>query len=241
MQLRKCQGSRPQITFTSDFHELVQGDLVPGPCVLRYDPLRLVTLGDAATEHHHIRAYVRFHPGGVEWQGSMDLPSGLPLADLADPTGQGFMLSTNFTIPENCDELEVWFSCTHDDGQTHWDSDLGKNHWLRFGLADLTLKRAEVKAAKKKTDVTDTLDFELATRAKIETVKVRWRQTNAPHAQRVVTPMICNASTATAKTWTAPVGGIPVPKGAVVAFDVVYTVGGRTFTDDNQGNWYIAD
>ncbi|MEN9841740.1 MAG: hypothetical protein RL376_1540, partial [Verrucomicrobiota bacterium] len=218
MQLRQNRGARPQITFTSDFDELVQGDLVPGPCVLRYDPLRLVTLGDAATERHHIRAYVRFHPGGVIWEGLMELPSGLPLADLADPTGRGFMLSTSFTIPADCDELEVWFSCTHDDGQTHWDSDHGKNHWLRFGLADLKLTRAEVKPAKKKTDATDTLEFEFTAKSKVDSVEVRWRQTNAPHSPRIVTPLVSSAATATAKgnTWTSPLGGIPVPKGAVI-------------------------
>lgn len=240
MQLRQNKGSRPQITFTSDFHELVQGDLVPGPCVLRYDPLRLVTIGDAATENHHIRAYVRFHPVGVEWQGTMELPEGLPLADLADATGQGFMLTTTFDIPEGCDELEVWFSCTHDDGQTHWDSDHGKNHWLRFGLADLALKSAKVKAAKKKTAAQDALEFEFATKAEVASVNVRWRLTNRPQAPRVVTPLV-SASTATGKTWSAPEGGIPVPKGAVVAFDVVYRIDGRDFTDDNQGRWYIAD
>ena len=241
MQLRQNKGSRPQITFTSDFHELVQGDLVPGPCVLRYDPLRLVTIGDAATENHHIRAYVRFHPVGVEWQGTLDLPAGLPLADLADATGQGFMLTTTFDIPEGCDELEVWFSCTHDDGQTHWDSDMGKNHWLRFGLSDLALKSAKVKAAKKKTAAQDALEFEFTTKAKVESVNVRWRLTNRPQAPRVVTPLVCASAAATGKTWSAPEGGIPVPKGAVIAFDVVYRVDGRDFTDDNQGRWYIAD
>ena len=241
MQLRQNKGCRPQITFTSDFHELVQGDLVPGPCLLRYDPLRLVTLGDAATEHHHIRAYVRFHPVGVEWQGVMDLPAGLPLADLTDVTGDGFMLTTTFTIPPGCDELEVWFSCTHDDGQTHWDSDMGKNHWLRFGLADLSLKTAKIKAAKKKTAAQDALEFEFATKPKVESVNVRWRLTNAPKAPRVVTPLVCAAETPAGKTWTAPAGGIPVPKGAVVAFDVVYNVEGHAYTDDNQGRWYIAD
>ena len=241
MQLRQNHGSRPQITFTSDFHELVQGDLVAGPCVLRYDPLRLVTLGDAATEHHNIRASVRFHPVGGEWQGTLDLPAGLPLADMADATGQGFMLSTTFNIPAGCDELEVWFSCTHDDGQTHWDSDLGKNFWLRFGLADLVLKTAKIKTAKKKTSAQDSLEFEFATKAKVESVNVRWRLTNYPHTPRVVSALVCDASTATGKTWTSPEGGIPVPKGGVVAFDVVYRVEGRDFTDDNQGRWYIAD
>jgi hypothetical protein len=241
MQLRQNKGSRPQITFTSDFHELVQGDLVPGPCLLRYDPLRLVTLGDAANEHHHIRAFVRFHPVGAEWQGTMDLPAGLPLGDLADITGNGFMLTSTFEIPVGCDELEIWFSCSHDDGQTHWDSDLGKNHWLRFGLADLALKTAKVKPAKKKTTPQDSLEFEFTTKPKVESVKVRWRLTNAPKAPRVITPLDCAADTSGGKTWSAPAGGIPVPKGAVVAFDVVYQVGDHAFTDDNQGRWYIAD
>jgi hypothetical protein len=241
MQLRQNAGARPQITFTSDFHELVQGDLVPGPCILRYDPLRLVTLGDAATEHHHIRAHVRFHPVGVEWQRLLELPAGLPLADLADATGQGFMLTTTFDIPVGCDALEVWFSCTHDDGQTHWDSDHGKNHWLRFGLADLAIKTAKVKPAVKKSAPRDALEFEFATRPAVDSVNVRWCLANSPKAPRVVTSLICADATPTGKTWTAPAGGIPVPKGAVVSFDVVYNVDGRDYTDDNQGRWYIAD
>ena len=241
MQLRQNKGSRPQITFTSDFHELVQGDLVPGPCVLRYDPLRLIELGDAAEETHHIRAYVRFHPLGSEWQGLMELPAGLPLADLADPTGDGYMLTATFTIPEGCDELEVWFSCTHDDGHTHWDSDFGKNHWLRFGLADLSIKAAKVKTATKKSAAQDSLDFELVTKSKVEAVKVRWRVTSAPHSPRQITPLVVDAEAASGKTWVSPDGGIPVPKGATIAYDVVYQVGGRSFTDDNQGRWYIAD
>jgi hypothetical protein len=241
MQLRQNKGARPQITFTSDFHELVQGDLVPGPCVLRYDPLRLVSLGDAAQEGHHIRAYVRFHPGGAEWQGVLELPAGLPLADLADPTGQGIMLTTTFEIPESADELEVWFSCTHDDGQTHWDSDFGKNHWLRFGLADLSIKSAKVKSAKKKNAAQDTLEFEISTKAKIEAVNVRWRITSIPAFPRQVTPLVATATSQASKTWSSPAGGIPLPKGATVAFDIVYQVEGHAYTDDNQGRWYIAD
>jgi hypothetical protein len=241
MQLRQNAGARPQITFTSDFHELVHGDLLPGPCVLRYDPLRLVTLGDASTETHHIRVYVRFHPGGAEWQGLMMLPSGLPLADLADPTGQGLMLSTTFDLPSGCDALEVWFSCTHEDGQTHWDSDHGKNHWLRFGLFDIDLKAAKVVASDKKSDAQDRLEFELLTLSKVESVSIRWRITNAKDCMRIVSHLVGAGTVSGKTTWTTPDGGIPVPKGAVIAFDVVYQIAGQTYTDDNQGRWYIAD
>lgn len=241
MQLRHNAGSRPQITFTSDFHELVQGDLVPGPCLLRYDPLRLLELGDAQNNQHNIRAYVRFHPVGIEWQGVMALPAGIPLAEQADITGQGFMLTTQLNIPEGCDELEVWFSCSHDGGEIHWDSDHGKNHWLRFGLADLKLKTAKIKTSSKKALPQDALCFEFAAKPCVESVSVRWRITNAPNTTRVVTPLEHQSTTKTQAIWATPTEGIAVPKGAVVAFDITYTVRGRTFTDDNQGRWYIAD
>lgn len=241
MQLRHNAGSRPQITFTSDFHELVQGDLVPGPCLLRYDPLRLVNLGEAKNSHHNIRAYVRFHPVGVEWQGVMALPAGIPLAEQADITGQGFMLNTQLNIPEGCDELEVWFSCSHDGGETHWDSDHGKNHWLRFGLADLTLTTAIIKSDAKNAALQDALHFEFTAKPKVESVSVRWRITNAPGSPRVTTALEHQSTTKTQAIWATPATGIAVPKGSVVAFDVTYTVKGRTFTDDNQGRWYIAD
>ncbi len=239
--LRANQGARPQITFTSDFHELVTGDLVPGPCSLRYDPLRLIALGDAAGETHHIRAYVRFHPSRAEWQGAMELPAGLPLADLADPTGQGYMLATTFDIPEGTDELEVWFSCTHEDGHTHWDSDFGKNHWLRFGLADLAIQSVKVSPAKAKGAAQDTLLVDLVTKPKIDSVSLRWRITSQPGAPRQITPLVVASLTDAGKNWSAPAGGIPVPRGATIAYDLVYTVEGRTHTDDNQGRWYIAD
>lgn len=235
MQLRHNVGSRPQITFTSDFHELVQGDLVPGPCLLRYDPLRLVALNEPE-DHHNIRAFVRFHPTGVEWQGVMSLPAGTPLADQADICGQGFMLTAPLTIPSDCDAIEAWFSCSHPDGETHWDSDHGKNHWLRFGLADLTIKSATVAAAKKNA-VQDTFKVEVTTKPCIESVDIRWRQTKSPQAPRIKTPLKAN----TDGSWSTPKEGIPVAKNSVIAFDIIYTVAGRTFTDDNQGRWYIAD
>lgn len=241
MHLRYNKGCSPQITFTSDYHELVHGDLIPGPCLLRYDPLRVVCLEAAACAAHQIRGHVRFHPGGVEWQGLMHLPAGLPLADLADSTGRGFMLSTTFDIPEDCDELEIWFSCTHVDGHTEWDSNFGKNFWLRFGLADLHIQSAVVSAARDPLAAKDTFTLACRTKANVEAMNVRWRVTNAPTLPRVTTPLVISSTTQAGRIWSSPEGSIPVPKGATVAFDLVYKVGGRDFTDDNQGRWYIAD
>ena len=42
------QGYKPKLIFTSDFHELVNGDLIPGPCLLRYDPHRVVPSDEIA-------------------------------------------------------------------------------------------------------------------------------------------------------------------------------------------------
>jgi hypothetical protein len=238
--VRANRGSRPQITFTSDFHELVTGDLVPGPCTLRYDPLRLVTLGDAAQEAHHVRAHIRFHPLRTEWQGLLELPAGLPLADLADTTGQGFMLNTTFTLPEGCDELEVWFSCTQETGETHWDSDYGQNHWLRFGLSDLALDSAKIVPSKTKKSPQDSFEITLTTHPRVEDVKVRWRLTTSSAFPRQISPLVVRGESADRRTWSAPSGGIPVPTGATLAFDLVYTVAGRPHTDDNQGRWYLA-
>jgi Family of unknown function (DUF6209) len=240
MLRRQNSGSRPQLTFTSDFHELVQGDLVPGPCLLRYDPLRLVDLGDASNADHVIRAYVRFHPQGSEWQGRMELPAGLPLAEMADASGQGLMLTTTFDIPEGCDELEVWFSCTHPSGESHWDSDYGKNHWLRFGLADIAIEAARVVPPPAGSQAQDRLTFKLSSSPSVDAVSVRWRLTATPSFPRQTTELVAGGLAAGRRTWEAP-GGVPVPHRATVAFDVVYRVRDREFTDDNQGRWYIAD
>lgn len=235
---RQSTGARPQITFTSDFHELVQGDLLPGPCVIRYDPLRLIELGDAANETHTIRAFVRFHPQGTTWDGPMTLPAGLPLAEMADIGGQGIMLETSFTLPAGCDELEVWFSCTHEDGVTHWDSDFGKNHWLRFGLKDITVEAAVVRD---ESDAQDAFESAFTTGGAVDSLAIRWRVTNIAGIPRAVTQLTAALLSDGRKRWIPEGGFLLVPKDATIAFDLVYTVGGREHTDDNQGRWYVAD
>ena len=238
MLLRANQGRRPQITFTSDFHELVEGDLIAGPCVLRYDPLRLVS-AETYPHDHHVSAHVRFHPNLGSWDGVMTLPAGVPLAVLADPAGQGFMLETVFTIPNGCQELEAWFSCTHDDGTVHWDSKMGRNYWLRFPLKDLEIRRA---ANVKKTGTGhDALELEIGSAAATERVDVRWRFTHPAGVPRKTTTLVAHSDREGRKIWNTPPGGIPIAEGATVVFDVVYTIGGHQFTDDNQGNWYLVE
>ncbi len=241
MKPRQNQGVRPEITFTSDFHELVLGDLLAGPCLLHYDPLRLVKLGDDAQGGRTIKAFARFHPGQGNWEGQLWLPAGLPLAAMADPCGQGLMLETTLEIPPGCDELEIWFSCTHGDGRTHWDSDFGRNHWIRFGLADLAIQSARVVPETGGGGLSSGLKVECSSVAKVEAVSLRWRLPSSKDSGRQITPLQPGGAGGLAKTWQTPAGGLPVPAGATVVFDLVYWVGGRAYTDDNQGRWYIAD
>ncbi len=145
MLKRRGKGQRPQIIFTSDFHELVRGDLMPGQCVLRYDPHRIVPPEEIVglpQSQRPITGHLRFHPGGQVWEGEMRFAPGSRLVADNDPTGQGTMLEIEFHLPPGCDELECWFSYAGGSGKTLWDSDLGSNFWLRFPTHDLQITTA---------------------------------------------------------------------------------------------------
>jgi len=235
MVLRYSVNRRPQLTFTADFHELVQGDLIAGPCVLRYDPLRIVKMRNI-NPPSEIHAHVRFHPSGALWQGKLLLPSNARLQDMADPAGQGVMLDTTFDLPADCEELEVWFCVPQPGGAPSWDSNDGKNFWLRFALHDLQVSRAKV--AQVAGQPQDSLDLEVGSVPEVDAITVRWRLPSATDEPRRETALAATASAP--KKWTPPTP-ILVPQAATVVFDLVYYVGGRKFTDDNQGRWYLAD
>ncbi|MFD0892868.1 hypothetical protein KBB96_15710 [Luteolibacter ambystomatis] len=242
MKPRQSKGRRPQITFTQDGHELVQGDLIPGPCVLRYDPLRLISADEADDDKHEIHAHLRFHPSGQTWEGTLAVPQDAPLAEMASPTGQGYMLETKFELPVGTDEIEAWFSCAHDDGQTHWDSDDNKNHWLRFALHDIIEVKATVKEPDKANPAQSKLELDIVTIPQVTAVTARHTLPSFPDRPRVEMQLVpIDGAKDGNKRWGAPPEGIPVPVAAAVAFDLVYTVGDRKFTDDNQGRWYLAD
>ena len=241
MTLRQNQGLRPQITFTADFHELVQGDLVPGPCVLRYDPLRIITPDEADDHDHEIRAHLRFHPSGQTWEDTLLLQDGAPLADLANARGQNFVLRSTFEIPAGTDEIEAWFSCTHEDGYTHWDSNGGRNHWLRFSLHDVKEQHAVVRPPDARNLAQASLELDVTTVPQVHTLTLRWRLPAFPERPRFETPLVVTSETAEGKKWSSPAEGIFVPVGAVVAYDLVYSIGDRKFTDDNQGRWYLSE
>lgn len=212
--------------------------LIAGTCVLRYDPVRIVkemNLNPAS----EIRAHVRFHPSGGLWEGQLRLPPNAHLKDMADPAGQGVMLETTFDLPADCDELEVWFCAQAPGGGSCWDSNHGKNFWLRFALHDLQVSRAEVRPVAGQPQ--DAFELEVGSVLAVEAITVRWRLPSVPGEPRRETVLRQRADRLkNQKTWT-PTAAMLVPHAAAVVFDLVYSVRARKFTDDNQGRWYLAD
>jgi hypothetical protein len=242
MLTRRSAGRRPQLTFTADFHELVQGDHRPGPCVLRYDPWRIVPPAEIDAlprSGRPVTAHINFHPGGGSWQGDLWLPPGLAVPHEADPAAQSAVMKGEFSLEERCEELEVWFSHTNAAGQQLWDSRMGQNYWLRFPTHDLKLRRAAL-AADPGGSV-DRLHVEVESVPIVEAIELRWRLTHPSGSPRKSFVLSAAAEPHGGKLWTAAPDGVPIPVGATLVFDLVYTVGGRTFTDDNEGTWYLPD
>jgi hypothetical protein len=105
----------------------------------------------------------------------------------------------------------------------------------------LDIKQAKVQRAAEPLGSLDALVLEVASQPSVERINLRWRQANLPGFHRQESDLVCGSNQGSQKVWSSPPEGIPVPKKATVVFDLVYYVGGRKFTDDNQGRWYIAD
>lgn len=237
---RRGQGYKPKLTFTSDFHELVNGDLIPGLCLLRYDPLRSVPMNEIAglsNNQRPITAHIRFHPSGQLWEKALRFPRASRLIVDEDPTGQGTMLETEFSLPKDCQELECWFSYFDDLGEPKWDSAMGANYWIRFPTFDLELVNAEIVA--RKGQALDLFKLAVESVLAVEAIDVRWRYTNAisdaRYQQRLTVTLRGDR-----KSWSLSNGGVSVSSDSPLAFDLVYRADGHTFTDDNQGTWYIV-
>lgn len=240
MLKRRGQGQRPQIVFTSDFHELVRGDLLAGPCVLRYDPHRIVPADEIPSlpaTQKPITAQVRLHPGGELWAGAMRFEPASRLIVDQDPTGQGTMLEIECPMREGRDELECWFSYSDNAGQPLWDTSWGRNFWMRFPTHDLNFRSAQIIA--QSDQPFDHLKLEVESIPSVDAMSVRWRYTNAVNDDRQERPL--SAEVVGGKTlWTLSAENANTASNTPLAFDLVYHVGGHTFTDDNQGTWYIV-
>jgi hypothetical protein len=237
---RRGLGYKPKLTFTSDFHELLNGDLIPGPCLLRYDPLRIVPRDEISalpSTQRPITAHVRLHPSGELWEKNMRFRPAPRLVLDEDPTGEGTMLLAEFPLPKDCQELECWFSYLDNQGGEKWDSAMGANFWIRFPTHDLPIVEAKIVA--RDTQALDLFKLEVESLPAVETIGVRWRYTTAINDARYERPMAVTILGGR-KSWSLHGDGAPVSSNTPLAFDLVYRADGHTFTDDNQGTWYIV-
>jgi len=240
MLKRSGGGQWPKIVFTSDFHELVRGDLMAGACVLRYDPYRVVPeheVPELPRTQRPITAYVRCHPGGELWHGDMRFPPAAWLVVDRDPSGRGTMLELDCPLPQGCDEIECWFSYTDGHGKVHWDSAMGSNYWLRFSSHDLHIRKAEL--SPDPGGALDVFHLEVDSVPAVDAITARWRYANAINDLRQECPLEATI-VAERKHWALPGNGVPVAWDTPLAFDLVYKVGGHKHTDDNEGTWYVV-
>jgi hypothetical protein len=235
MAIRRSAGQSPQAVFTADFHQLVQGELRPGPCVIRYDPFRIVPAEEYAAPRP-VTMHAAFHPTDKRWDCAVSVPGRLH-AYLMDISGQNLMLQQTFEVPAGCDELECWFSYTDSRGHELYDSHEGTNFWLRFPLHDLSFPHGVI--IDSPDPGVDRLQIELTSLAVVDQIVARWRLTHPPGPRQTIA-LVSSAAPDDRKAWSIAPPGAPVATGATGVFDLVYTVGGRQFTDDNEGTWYLA-
>ena len=148
MSERVHAGKPAQITFTRDFHELVSGDLRPGAGVdIRYDPKRIVPDGEPylfGDPGRPIVAHARFRDGDQPIARPLESQAGIVVHPDIDVTGQGSMLSTSFSVPENAERVTLWFSYPSAAGDTRYDSDYGANYCFGFPCRQIAVLGATV-------------------------------------------------------------------------------------------------
>jgi uncharacterized protein DUF6209 len=233
-------GKPAQITFTHDFHELVTGDLRPGrPVHIRYDPSRIVPEGEAYLFGDPVRpivAHARFRDGDQAIAQPLESKAGVIVHPDTDVTGQGSMLSTSFSVPEEAERVTLWFSHPGAAGDTRYDSDYGANYCFGFPCRQVAVLAATVTSDPETSLGHFTLS--VAADPAVEEVAVRFY---------VVADPACAKNHATLRRTEEidPLGavwsvGVPVPRQAIVRFKLFYRMGPHNFEDDNGGHYYFA-
>jgi len=241
--IKRRDADKPaQIIFTSDFHEVVTGDLRPGHhVVLSYDPKRIVpreqpyVFGDP---NRPIEAFVQFRDGEPATNAVLESPSGILVEPDEDITGQGSMLKARFMVPDEADLVIVWFSYLSTSGAMLYDNDHGTNYYFGFPSRDIAVLSATV-VSDPQTPYSG-FAVSIAAAKSVEAMSVRFRSVSDPKAEgnEVKLEKTGQSDDHGRPIWS--VAGVAVPYRSVVRFKVFYWIGGLRYKDDNGGRYYLA-
>jgi hypothetical protein len=234
-------GKLAQITFTSDYHELVTGDLKPDVnCHISYDPLRIVPK-DGSYVHGDpskpIFIHVQFQENGPTECKELYSPNGIISDPHTDVTGRGSMLFQEVFIPGDAEELVIWFSYLNPNtNEILYDSDYDGHFHFRWPYHDAWVRKVDV--IDDSTNSTSLFELEVGTIPSITQVSVNWRLINSTEPLKEVTPLnnISQTDNGT-KIWTI---STVAPKGAIVRFKLYYEVNGRQYKNDNASQYFLA-
>jgi len=236
---RAFTGLPPRITFTSDYHELVRGDLRPGTDVrLRYDPARIVPPGQGyvfGDPEHRVEAHIIFPPSQDVVTIPLHSRTGVLTDPIVDVTGVGNMLTATAHVPENATSIVMWFTHDSPHGPTNYDSDEGRNFHFGFNSQQIRPLAATVGPD---PSGADRFTVKVAVVPEVHRVVVRMRiVTETKSTDRDLT----RTGEQEKDGWPVWVlEPVPIHNGAVVRFKLFYWLGDVRFKDDNDGLYYLV-
>lgn len=231
-----------QITFTLDYHELITGNLVSNAsCFISYDPTRVVPANSGyihGNPDQPVTLHYQFSANGPVSSQVLTSHIGLLSFAVLDPTGGGSMLDGEIAIPEEAEELIIWFSYVDGNGVTHYDSDLGKNFRFRFASEDIQLLQAVV-TSDPQTPYSG-FGVEVAAAPAITGVSVRYASINNPDFPKSQNSLSNTGQTTSEGMVIWSIFGVAVPYRANIRFKLYYVINGITYKDDNAGKYFMA-
>lgn len=228
------------LIFTLDFHELVRGQLKKGEDNhINYDPLRLASGKEDylhGSTDFEFTAHIQYKPGGGQ-EVKLVSEAGLVSEAIVRNDGRGSMLSGDFKIPSDAEEVIVWISMKDKNGNFTYDNDAGKNFHFRITSEDT--KIGNVTVTNDKTKGYAVLKAKVDTIPSVQNVLIRYRITNGKKPLEEVPVSLHSVQSGDKIKWETE--DIQIPFGSVVVYDLSYFVDDKKYKLDNNGNYYIAE
>lgn len=219
----------PKIIFTRDWNHVLIGELMPGRVLsIAYDAARLPEIRDTyqGLPAWGLTAFAQFHP-----------PDG-PVTALGLEPGQGGMFGRTLQIPEDAEEVVLWFANSGRSGRVCYDSQYSQNYRFRFPRRDVRVVTAQLSG--EGDDEYGGLTVAIETPAAVSNVGLEY---SIPSGAGPYPPQGCICLEVTGeedgrKRWSISEYMVPAREG--VEFAVYYQIGGHRFRDDNGGRGYQA-